>query len=292
VNGVLTEAKEIAGLVSPRYRRWKRLLKGLTLDPDQLSRPVSEPSDRDFLICGVPRSGTTLLAAVLFQPPRVVTVSEPWDGMRLPPAELFASLRGEIEETGMLARGRLDAATLFNEGKVEWCRDGELPHAVDVTDGYLLGVKWPAFWRYLTLLPNTKFLVCIRHPVEVVRSGLKKGGALVQGQDYDIAFNRRMNHELLGVTEDPAIRRVLMYDYINSRILPFLGRENVLTVRYERWLQDPVRMIEEVSSFLGVDVGQGHVSIKPPREQARVEARDVELIRRHCRTAEPLGYRI
>jgi Sulfotransferase family len=289
---MLTDAKEIVGLVSPRYRRWRRLLKGLTLDPDGLTQPVTEPSAGDFLMCGAPRSGTTLLAAVLYQPPRVVTVSEPWDGMRLPPAELFASLRREIDATGVLGRGRLDVATLLREGTVAWCRDGDLPHPVDVTEGYLLGVKWPAFWRYLPHLSATKFLVCIRHPVEVVRSGLKKGGALVEGQDYDIAFNRTMNDALRRATKDAAVRRVLLYDYINSRILPFLGRPNVLTVRYERWLRDPVAMIDEISSFLGGEVGRGHVSIQPPRQQAEFRGDDVDLVRRHCRTAEPLGYRI
>jgi len=74
VSGLPDTARAAARRLSPRHRRWRRLLDSLTLDPDHLPRPVEAPGTRDFVICGCPRTGTALLTAMLFQPPRVVTV--------------------------------------------------------------------------------------------------------------------------------------------------------------------------------------------------------------------------
>ena len=81
-------------------------------------------------MCGSPRSGTALLVAMLFQPPEVVTVMEPWDALRLPPRDLFESLRAELATTGKLRRGRLDVAALQSAGAVSWLREGEAAYPV------------------------------------------------------------------------------------------------------------------------------------------------------------------
>jgi hypothetical protein len=277
--------------LSPRHRRWRRLLDGLALDPDRLPRPVAPPGPRDFIICGCPRTGTALLTAMLFQPPAAVTVMEPWDGMRLAPAELFASLRREIAH-GVLHRGRLDVAALERDGAVRWCRDGERPHAVAAAPDHLLGVKWPAFWRYLELLPSTRFLVCLRHPAAVVDSFAHTGGRLGEGLDYDTAFNRVMNDALEAATADAAVRRVLLYDYVNSRLLPHLSRANVLAVRFERWFSEPEAVVAEVAHFLEVDLRADRVRIGRAPAETSPDAATLALVREHCTTAAALGYRL
>lgn len=238
-------------------------------------------------MCGSPRSGTALLVAMLFRPPSVVTVMEPWDALRLPPRELFGSLRAELS-SGELRRGRLDIDELVEHQRVAWCRDGEKPHAVTTRSGYQLGVKFPAFWRYLDRLPDTRFLVCLREPVEVVSSYASTGGRLAQGLDYDVPFNRRMNDHLHAATDDPAVRRVLLYDYIHERILPHLGRPNVHVVRYERWFTEPEAQLAEIAEFLGEELRGVPVRLRRP------EVRDTDgvaaLIGRHCTTARSLGY--
>lgn len=275
--------------LSPRSRRWRRFLHELPIDPDTLPRPLAPPSSRDFIICGSARSGTSLLSAALFQPPHVVTVMEPWDGMKLPPQQLFASLRREIAETGHLARGRLDVAALSEDGSVSWTRDGQTDIELVVEEEYLLGVKWPVFWRYLDLLPDTKFLVCVRDPAGVINSFKKAGGRVALGLHYDTAFNRTMNRKLTEATRDPALRRVLLYDYIYRNILPHLGRPNVLPVRYERWFQDPETLTEEIARFLGAPMPKVPVTVRPPKDVG-LSQRELDLIRHHCETADELGY--
>ena len=287
--GLPETARAAARRLSPGHRRWRRLLDSLTLDPDRLPRPVEAPGTRDFVICGCPRTGTALLTGMLFQPPRVVTVMEPWDGMRLPPAELFASLRAEVA-TGRLRRGRLDVSALERDGSVRWRRDREVEHRVDAAPDHLLGVKWPAFWRYLDLLPATRFLVCLRDPVATVHSFARVGGRLAQGLDYDTPFNRAMNESLTTATAVSAERRVRLYDYINERLLPHLTRPNVLAVRFERWFTEPDALVAEIGRFLDVELRPGVARIDSGQAAEPDDEETVALVRRYCRTAQPLGY--
>lgn len=271
--------------------RWRRLLRSCRLDPDRLAAPLVEPGPSDFIICGIPRSGTSLLAGLLFQPPRVVVCMEPWDGMRLEPEPLFRSIRQEITETGRLSRGRLEPRALARR-TIEWKRDGEVDVPVQVTPDYLLGVKWPGFWRYLPVLDNTRFLVCVRDPVEVVRSFAKTGGRLEKGLEYDVAFHHRMNQELLDATSSNEIRRVLLFEYMASRIAPHLNRAQVFAVRYERWAQEPESLLREISEFLGLSPPlEMSVDIEVSRPPVN-DPETAELVRQYSPAAQALGYPI
>lgn len=271
-----------------RYR-WHRLLRSCDLDPGRLEEPLDEPGGNDFIVCGCPRSGTSLLAGMLFRPPASVVAMEPWDGLRLEPAQLFDSLRTEIAEEGVLRRGRLDVTALEKEGRVAWVRDREQPVPLDVESGFLLGVKWPAFWRYLDLLSNTRFLVCVRDPVEVISSMARTGGRLAAGYDYDVAFNRDMNTHLRAATNQPSIRRALLYEYVHSRVLPHIGNTNVMVVRHERWYEDPGVLLSEVAEFLGLERLEPQVRLRPPTPAKQAE-RIEPLVEQYCPSAKQFGY--
>jgi Sulfotransferase family len=269
--------------------RRRKFLSQFRLDPDSLPRPLSSPGDNDFVICGCPRSGTTLLCAALFQPPAVITVSEPWEGMIVSPQALFAGIRNELDTGGRLQQGRLDLKALLEEGDVRWRQEDKAGRPVELSGDYLLGVKWPAFWRYLELLPNTKFLVCLRDPIAVVNSFKNGQTRLSLGLEREVAFNARMNQYLRSETSDLALRRVLLYDYVNERLLPHLDRPNVFSVRYERWFTEREALVEELSEFLEVRIASGPAAIHKPTSISLAD-RELALIRSRCRTAEPLGY--
>lgn len=283
--------RDALATVSPRRRRWLRFLRDLPLDPDALPRPLEPTGPDDVILCGCPRTGTTLLCGALFQPPSVISVMEPWDGMRLPPAELFRSLRSELETTGRLSRGRLDIDALRGSGGVAWIQEGR---SFDVRVGAeaVLAVKWPAFWRYLDLLPETRFVVTVRDPRETIASFKQLGGRMRQGLQYDTRFNRPLNRSLAAATDDTALRRVLLFDYIHERLLPHLDRPNVHVVRYERWFTDADAVLGGLGSFLGCPVEQPPVQIRPPRSSGALDERDLALIAEHCRTADALGYTV
>lgn len=282
--------RDTAARLSPGRRRWDRFLRELPLDPDALDSPLQEPGRNDFIICGCPRSGTTLLAAVLFQPPRVVTCMEPWDGMRLPPAQLFASIRDEVETTGRLKRGRLDLHELRRSGRVRWCPEGEVETEVSVEAPWLLGVKWPGYWRYLGCLPGTRFIVCLRDPYETIASFKAAGGRVSQGLQYDTRFNRELNRELLEMTRDSALRRVLLFEYVHQRIIPHLARPEVLVVRYERWFTDHDALLGDIGRFLGCQITARHVEIRRRDLADTLSHHDRDLIAARCTTAAALSY--
>lgn len=274
----------------PRGRKWMKFLSTLDLDPDDLPRPVPAPGPKDFIICGTPRSGTTLLAAMLFQPPHTVTVMEPWSGMRLPPRELFSTIRKEIDETGRLSQGKLDISELLRSGKIQWVREGLVSHKVTTDPDYLLGIKWPAFWRYIELLPDTKFLVCLRDPKEVIASFKGTGGRLALGLGYDLAFDRKINNELRQATRNLALRRVLLYEKVNRHILPHLKRQNVMVVRYERWFEDPDLLMFDIGSFLDTPLGRGPASIRSPKPRRGLNRGEIRLMSEHSEVMRQLGY--
>ncbi len=257
--------KSIANLAADRLlpgrRRFRALLRSCDLVPQLVDDSSAPEEPGDFILCGAPRSGTSLAAAMLFQPPHVVTVMEPWDGLRLPPDQLFGSLRREIE-SGRLIRGRLDAAALDNDGSVRWGRDREFEYRVSVAEDYVLGVKWPTYWQYLDRLTATKFVVCLRHPDEVIRSCAGKRGRLERGLDYDVPFNMELNDDLLRATNSDERRRQLLYDRIYERVEPHLSRPEVFPIRYERWFRDPSSLVGELSEFLGVPLHANRAVIK------------------------------
>lgn len=282
--------RRVAAPFSPARRRWIRFLHNLPLEPERLESPLAPPGPDDFIICGSPRSGTTLATAALFQPPSVVTVMEPWNGMRLPPKSLFTMLRQELDSTGMLQQGRLDVDALMQEGVTRWCLDGDSQLPVPTEPAYLLGVKWPAYWRYLSLLPETKFIVCLRHPFETIASYKKAGGRLGEGLEYDTAFNRAQNEALTDATSDPMLRRVLLFDYIHEGIQKHLDRPNVLPIRYERWFTDQAGLLHDIGAFLEREVSDVPLRIRTPQSNSALSDQDVSVIREHCRTAGALGY--
>lgn len=282
-------AREFAGRLTPAGRRWRHHLRSLPIDPDQRPASLVPPGNNDFILCGSPRTGTTMLAGMLWQPPRVVTVMEPWDGMRIWPGELFASLREEIADQAALGRGRLDVAALEESGVVSWTPEGASRVRLALDEDYSLGVKWPAFWRFLPHLPDTKFLVTVRDPIEVIESYRTASRQLAAGQEYATRFNRAMNAQVRRAHGDPARRRIAMFDYIHERLLPHLDRPNVLTVRYERWFHDREQSMAEIGAFLGVELGSGLVKLREPRSR-QPDPATVALVRRHCRTAAALGY--
>lgn len=278
----------VLSLLSPGRRRWHRFLRQQPLVPEALPQPVVQPGARDFVLCGASRTGTTLLAAMLFQPPHIVTVMEPWDGMRVPPGDLFASIRRHIARAGELRHGKLDVEAL-SSGAVRWTAEGDNAVPLEVEEDFSLGVKWPIYWRFLPYLPDTKFLVTLRHPYEVVASCQRMSGQLRLGLNYDMPFNDAMNRALKQSTRDIAVRRIKLYDYVYERVLPFLERDNVLPVRYERWFTEPERLRQEIGAFLGVPVGPGLPKIREPRSDV-LSLEDRKLVQMHCTTAAALGY--
>lgn len=195
-------------------------------------------------------------------------------------------------EEGGLGSGRLDLEALGEDGIVRWADAPNSIEKISVSPGFQLGVKWPTFWQYLGLLEETRFLVCVRHPFEVVASYKRKGGRLGLGLDYEVKFNRKMNAELSKATGDPARRRVLFCEYVMERMLPHVGGTNVLVVHYERWFGDSRGLLSDLSSFLGREIEGPNTEIRRSLPPDNLSAHEIRLIRQICKSAEAFGYEL
>lgn len=276
--------------VHPAAIRFRRFLRSLPLDLESLPDPLPDLGPDEFIICGCPRTGTSLLAALLFQPPHVVTVVEPWDGLRMPPTELFRSLRDEITSTGALSRGTLDIPSLRQAHTVRRVAEGSGAAPVPTSPGWQLGVKWPAYFQLIPRMPNTRFLVCLRDPSDTVASFKAIGGAVRRGYEYDVAFNRALNRKVRESATSAAQRRAALYGVVHEQLASAVSRPNVLTVRYERWFSDRDRQWFEIGEFLGLDLEPIAVPLKNDPKRVLLDAADLDAIRRRCTIARELGY--
>lgn len=278
-------ARTVLRATSPRHRRWHELLASCTLRPEAVTAAHS-PGPRDVIICGCPRSGTALASAALHQPPTMATVMEPWAGLRLAPDELFATLRRELA-TGTLRHGRLRLDLLEAEGDVAWQRDGERSFPVQLAPDGLVGVKWPSYWQLVGRLPQTRFVVCVRHPDDVVRSMAATGGRIGEGLDYDTAFTADLNRRLLRTAPTAPERRLAMYDEVYTHVLDHADEPNVFLLHYERWADDSQTVLGELSTFLDTDVTDSRAVVRVTHASSAQPGAAV----RASRTAEALGYR-
>jgi tetratricopeptide (TPR) repeat protein len=136
------------------------------------SRPLLPPSRKLALLCGHPRSGTTLLEQVLDSHPDIVSVDE----REVFYDDVFAPLTRALPE-GALMLPVLEAASLEALRKSRDCYFHRMELCVGGPIGdRLLTDKNPSYTlfipAYLRVLPETKFLIALRDPRDVCLSCL------------------------------------------------------------------------------------------------------------------------
>jgi hypothetical protein len=268
-------------------------------DPPFPIIPIDMPtaSPRDFVMTGAPRSGTTYLSAVLHDPPRVVTLSDPggvWKrfyrerGVSEAILDVFADFRRRIAAgepvpvldgtDGMRGRGRVDT---WNQKKVE--------RAIEVSPDFALGMKNPeVFLAHLPIFleAGLRCLVCVRHPVAVISSWVarrKRRGKPAKGfSDGDAVTFRAPGH-------DAVARRIALHNHFCEQIAAVRGHPSVLLVRYGDWFERPA-LLDELCAFVGIE-SPGRLEPPPIAPSPIVlEPDEQERILRECTIASELGY--
>lgn len=239
---------------------------------------------RDFeavggvLLTGLPRSGTTLLTALLDDPPRSVALGEPrwqaqWRRHNAPDPAAFAAylvedftriraalLRGETVEDRIATDGR--PLTNYLQGGM---RSFALrPRRVEaLTPGFRLVMKWPAL--YTAVLPALvatgvfRIVALLRHPLATLRSW--------NATDFPIARGRLPVGEpfwpelaeLCGSERPLAEKQACIWELFAARYLALVDRITLL--RYEDLVADPAA----VAARLGLDFAEGPVVKAAPR---------------------------
>ncbi len=209
----------------------------------------------DFLLTGLPRSGTTLLTALLDDPPRSVAIGEPrwqqeWRRRNAPDPEAFAVyLREDFARVrAVLLRGEAieDRVAMDGLPLTNYVQDGARAFAFrerregGLAPDFRLAMKWPAL--YTAVLPALvasgafRIIAQLRDPLATLRSWNATDfpiarGRLPAGEPYwpELA-------ELCGSERPLAEKQARIWELFASRYLA-LG-ERITLLRYEDLVSD------------------------------------------------------
>ena len=255
-----------------------------------------------FALSGLPRSGTTYLAAVLHDPPSTITMSEARGAWKQAwrngaNTEVIAELMHEFHE-----RIRVGEAVATFEGtpgysgdaRVDTWNQPKIERAIDTTPGFRLGFKNPEV--FLDWLPQLRELgipvvITVRHPVTIVNSWLKKRTMrITRGKDPAGHFGNGDATTFTASASDPIDRCIELHEYLATKIVKLLDDPGVLIIRYEHWFSDD-NLLTQIVDFLGLHSSKG-LSPRPIRPETPNLLDDdaIERLRTGCLSAEPLGY--
>jgi hypothetical protein len=233
-----------AGLFAERkaFRaRWK--LIGENVSSAQFQRwmehlPALAPTRRLALLCGHARSGTTLLEQVLDSHPDIVSAEE----TEVFSAEAFAPLkRNAPPDAYMLPI--LEAASLptLQQLRAAYFHSMELLIGGPIAERLLIDKNPMAVFMipaYVRIFPETKFLITLRDPRDVVLSCFTQLPVLTQATSAYLSLE--------STAEDYAGMMTLW------RALAPLVEERYVKVRYEDMVEDLEPVARKTLDFLGV----------------------------------------
>ena len=226
---------------------------------------------RDFILTGMPRSGTSLLCSLLNKAGDTVVINEP--------AEIFPLLHHDARAYGLdLYYRKLRADILLKKGvRSKVTAAGEIIEDTRIEDTrrcyypvvqqpeFLLGTKNPlAYMARLRLLcdalPNIPKIVTLRHPLDCIASWKRSFPHLDQvdlqkfpfAGDADPLLDASQRAALTRIQEQtsPAVKRALLWLYLAELI--WRDRNKVKIVRYEDLVQQPLRELKGVTKYLGI----------------------------------------
>jgi hypothetical protein len=248
----------------------------------------------DFALTGMPRAGTTYLAAVLHHPPEVVVLSEAggrWkrlfgeapDGSRL--GEVFTSFRERVSRGEPVATFE-GTPGFAGEGRIDTWNQPKSTRAIATHGAFAFGMKNPeVFLAWLgVILERMRCVISVRHPIGVINSWVAHAGGSAAGTFADgtsVVFSSSAAEALE--------RRIELHNRFAEMILAAREHPGAMIVRYEDWFTDPEHL-PRVGRFLGVPVPP---RLHPPPiapEPVSLAPSEQERILAGCAIAAELGY--
>lgn len=254
-----------------------------------------------FVLTGLPRGGTTYLSAVLYNPPQVITISDPQGvfrrfhlehGVSAAILELFEDFRRRIERgesiptlegtDGFVGRGRVDT---WNQKKVL--------RPVEAAPGFALGMKNPEiFLAHLGvfLAAGLRCVVSLRHPLSILHSWRRRTlDRAAQDGGPPRGFGAGEAPGFVAPHADPLTAAIALHNHYCHEILSHRGHAGLLLIRHEDWFADPTQL-DRVCAFLSIP-SLGHLR-PPPMPATAWSLGDAEraAILRGCAIAGEFGY--
>lgn len=260
-------------------------------------------------IAGMHRSGTSMVANLL----RLCGLRLGPESDMLPPAfdnpegfwehlvfrnlndEILKALGGTYDAPPPLPDGWHERETLapFREKAKALLRE--------LTAGEPAGWKDPRnsltlpFW--LSLLPQTKVIICVRHPLHVARSERRRREQLYKQSRPGVSslplyvsgwklYDRAAGALSVRPPQVPTYRRCFaLWKLYNQEALAHTGPENRLLTHYDSYFIDPEAELRRVLSFLDMRVHEEQIG-------KAVSAVSTKLRHNHSVTREAAGVRV
>lgn len=202
-------------------------------------------------LTGMPRSGSTLMANILANNPKI------GGGETSPLLEYIYAARANYSNTPEV-KSALDEETM-KESYLNFCRLGMSGYAERITEKEVYLDKSRGWMHYAPFLweidPNAKIIVCVRDIRMVVASLEKKwrqNPSILDNRDNPgaqqfITIDQRVNHFLSDPPLGIALKR--LYNFIQTGNA---FSDNVIFVDYDDLASNPTEVMKRVYKFLGM----------------------------------------
>ncbi len=221
--------------------------------------------DKNIIITGIPRSGTSYLCKLLNSLENSVVINEPEEIMYFNAKDMWKlrvylkKLRFNIYK-GKRVKNKIQNGIIIEDtAKID--ERNFYKHEV-INSDFLLSVKNPlAFLAMLPtfkkIIPQAKIVVCIRNPIDTIASWKKSFPHLsdvIFEQFPKIFFDEEMITEQqknalkeIEITEDFEIKRALLWNYLAEIIDK--NREDIILVQYEKFIVNPNSELASLFSY-------------------------------------------
>lgn len=257
---------------------------------------------RPFILTGPPRSGTSLLAALVSRKPNVIAVNEPrqlWES-RLKNSDPNLLLRGCLAAAAQRAirRGEIVTKTsaegepttdTFNRGSAVRA----VPVHIDPDEPLCAGLKGVLIFmnrleQFRKGWPELKVVIILRDPAATIRSWRHSFGWQPQLDDPN-AGEKFALHARVPKEGTPFERRAHMWRLLRNEALAQVeaAPEQVRLIRYEDLLNRPRETMIDVFRHIGAERPEDPIDLSDVRPQKRPQYEDftdeeLAAIRRIC----------
>lgn len=235
----------------------------------KLPNKIYSPSDRNFLITGIPRSGTSYLTSLLDSQQDWLVINEP--------GEIFNQLQSRTDASGIeLYYAECRERILSNQPIANKVKDGKVVEdtaVIDQRESYHPPITSSDFWlgskntlaymaslEYLTKL-NWPIIAMVRNPLDTLASWRNTFNHLVEARVANLpianpnfpAWATWQRQSLLEIDaqSDASLRRVLLWRLLARTLLHY--QEHILLWRYEDLMVDPARLLGNINARLKYD---------------------------------------
>jgi hypothetical protein len=254
-----------------------------------------------FILTGMPRSGTTYLAALLHYPPKVITQSEAggrWkqlyldQGAAADPIPILDEMRSRIARGEPVATFEGTAGYSGAQRIDTWNQKKEF-RTLEADQDFALGVKNPEVfleWIPRFVEAGLRCVLSVRHPLGIINSWVKQEERKrARGRAPADSFAQGVSVTWRSAGPDSVQRRIELHNHFAERIVAAQALSGVLLAPYEGWFENGVEQLRRVGEFLGVETKRELVPPPLPPDPVTLSEAEQSRIVAGCAIAREYG---